>query len=70
MLMHASLRFPDGTLSTCLWPLVMDYAVWVYNRIPYMQSELSAIEIWSSSSFDPVSETLATVMSGLDQNMF
>ena len=36
----------------------MDYAVWVYNRTPDMQSGLSAIEIWSRSRFEPVSETL------------
>ena len=37
----------------------MDYAVWVYNRTPDMQSGLSAIEIWSRSRFEPVSETLS-----------
>ena len=56
--MHAALRYPEDTLSTDLWPTAMDYAVWVYNRTPDMQSGLSAIEIWSSSSFEPVSETL------------
>ena len=37
----------------------MDYAVWVYNRIPDIQSGIYAIEIWSRSMFDPVSETLS-----------
>ena len=37
----------------------MDYAVWVYNQIPDMQSGLSDIEIWSRSRFEPVSETLS-----------
>ena len=46
MLMHSTLRFPDDTLSTDLWPMEMDYTVWVYNRIPDMPSRLSAIEIW------------------------
>ena len=36
----------------------MDYIVWVYNWIPDTQNELSAIEIWSRSRFEPVSETL------------
>ena len=45
MLMHAVLRFPEYTLSTDLWPMEMDYTVWVYNRIPDMQYGLSAIEI-------------------------
>ena len=39
--------------------MAMDYAVWVYNRTPDMQSGLSAIEIWSRSMFEPVSETLS-----------
>ena len=47
MLMHAALRCPEDTFSTDLWPMAMDYAVWVYNRTPDMQSRLSAIEIWS-----------------------
>ena len=45
MLMQAALRCPDDTLSTDLWPMVMYYAVWVYNKTPDMQSGLSAIEI-------------------------
>ena len=59
MLMHAALRCPEDTLSTDLWPMAMNYAVWVYNRTPDMQSGLSAIEIWSRSRFEPVSETLS-----------
>ena len=59
MLMHAALRCPEDTLSTDLWPMAMDYSVWVYNRTPDMQSGLSAIEIWSCSRFEPVSETLS-----------
>ena len=59
MLMHAALRCPEDTLSTDLWPMAMDYAIWVYNRTPDMQSGLSAIEIWSRSRFEPLSETLS-----------
>ena len=46
MLMHAALRCSEDTFSTDLWPMAMDYAVWVYNNTPEMQSGLSAIEIW------------------------
>ena len=59
MLMHAALRCPEDTLSTDLWPMSMDYDVWVYNRTPDIQSGFSDIEIWSSSRFEPVSETLS-----------
>ena len=59
MLMHAALRCPEDTLSNDIWPMAMDYAVWVYNRTPDMQSGLYAIEIRSRSRFEPVSETLS-----------
>ena len=55
IVMHAALRCPEDALSTDLWPMAMDYAVWVYNRTPDMKSGLSAIEIWSRSRFEPVS---------------
>ena len=55
MLTNAALRCPEDTLSTDLWLMVMDYAAWVYNRIPDMKYGLSAIEIWSRSRFEPVS---------------
>ena len=42
-LMHNVLIFPEDTFTTDIWPMAMDYAVWVYNRIPDMQSGLSAI---------------------------
>ena len=58
--MHAVLRCPEDTFSTDLWPMVMDYAVWVYNWNPDIQSVLSAIEIWSRSRFEPDSETLSS----------
>ena len=38
MLIHAALRFPEDEFSTVIWPIAMDYDVWVYNRIPDMQS--------------------------------
>ena len=58
--MHAALRCPEDTLSTDIWPMVMDYSVWVYNWIPDMHSGLSATEIWSRSRFDPVPEILTS----------
>ena len=58
-LMHAAIRCTDDKFSTDLWTTEMDYAVWVYNSNPDMQSGLSAIEIWSRSRFEQVSETLS-----------
>ena len=57
--MHAAPGCPEDTFSTDLWPMEMYYAVWFYNRTPDMQSEFSAIEIWSRSILEPLSETLS-----------
>ena len=46
MLMHATLRCPEDTLSNNILPIAMGYAVWVYNHIPDTKYVLSAIEIW------------------------
>ena len=54
MLMHDALRCPEEKFSTDIWPMSMYYAVWVYNRIPDMQSGLSDIEMWSRSRFETV----------------
>ena len=43
MLMHAALRCPDDILSTDLWPMAIDYDIWVYNWIPDIQYGLSTI---------------------------
>ena len=55
MLMYTALRCPEENISTDIWPMEIYYAIWVYNRIPAMHFVLSAIEIWSSSRFEPVS---------------
>ena len=57
--MHAALRCPEDTLSIEIWPMTIDYSVWVYNQTPDMQPGLSAIGVWSRSRFEPVSETLS-----------
>ena len=57
--MHTALRFTEDKFPTDLFPMEMDYDVWVHKRIYDMQSGLSAIEIWSRSRFEPVSETLS-----------
>ena len=57
--MHDVLRCPEEKLSTDIWPMEMYYSVWFYNNIPGMQYGLSAIEIWSRSKLDTVSENLS-----------
>ena len=59
ILIHVTLRYPENTFSTDICTMEMDCSVWIYNRISDMQSGLSAIGIWSMSSFETVSETLS-----------
>ena len=59
MFMYTALRYPEDKLYTAICTMAMHYDVWVYNQIPDMYSVLSTIEIWSSSRFDPVPETLS-----------
>ena len=37
-LIYAEIRCPHDTFYTDIWPMAMDYSVWVYNQIPDMQS--------------------------------
>ena len=60
MLIHAAMRSPQGTITAELWPMAIDHAVWIYNRIPRMDSGLSTFELWSRSSFLPTKEILST----------
>ena len=45
MLMHAALICTEDIFSTDIWPMAMDYALWIYNWISDMKSGLSVIEI-------------------------
>ena len=53
--MYAALIFPKDTFPTDICPNKMDYVVWKFNCIPYMQSSIYDIKIWQSSRFEPVS---------------
>ena len=39
------LIYTEDTFSTDLWPVVMEYYVWINNSIPELRSGLSDIEI-------------------------
>ena len=54
MLMHNVIRSHEDTLSTDIRTMEMDYDVWIYNRMPDIQSGLLSIEIYSSSRLDLV----------------
>jgi hypothetical protein len=47
-MLHAAMHWPQFA-RVKLWPMAMDYAVWVFNRLPNVESGLSPNEIWSST---------------------
>ena len=49
-MLHAVYCWP-AKASVKLWPMAVDYAVWVYNRLPQMDTGLCPNEIWSSCRF-------------------
>ena len=56
LMIHAALRSPEGHITGDLWPMAMDHAVWLYNRIPKRQSGLSPYELWNRSTLSPTRE--------------
>jgi len=47
-LLHAAYRCP-AKASVRHWPMTIDYATWVFNRLPQIDTGLSPDEIWSST---------------------
>eukprot|EP00804_Cyclotella_cryptica_P000828 CCRYP_001075-RA/>CCRYP_001075-RA protein AED:0.12 eAED:0.13 QI:0/0/0/1/0/0.25/4/0/1066 len=45
-MLHATLHWPDRSFID-LWPLAMNYAVWVYNKLPQHGTGLSPEELFS-----------------------
>ena len=52
MLMHDELRCPKDAFSTVIFPMEIDYDVWIYKKVPDMQYGLYAIDIWSRPMFE------------------
>ena len=52
------MRCPKGKLSTDIFTMENEYAVWIYNLFLGMISGLSNSDIWPISMFKTVSETL------------
>ena len=46
-MLHLATHWPQHASST-FWPQAIDYAVWVFNRMPNMITGISPNEIWSS----------------------
>ena len=58
MMLHAAMRSPEGTITTELWPMAMDHAVWIYNHIPKADTGLSPMQHWMQSTFKDTKMTL------------
>ena len=52
MMLHAAMRSADGSLNTDLWPMAMDYAVWIYNHLPRRDSGASPEELPTRTTSD------------------
>jgi len=57
MMLHTALHAPD-LISAELWPMAMDHAVWLYNRIPRRGCGATPLEIWSRSTHTPTRDIL------------
>jgi len=58
MLLHAAMHAPD-LVTKELWPMAMDHAVWLCNRIPDEVTGLTPLELWTKSTCTPTREILS-----------
>lgn len=47
MMLHSALRSPEGFITADLWPMAMDYAVWIYNHVPSATTGLSPLDLFT-----------------------
>ena len=50
MLLHAAIRWPD-VADASLWPMVLEYAAYVYNHMPHDNSGIAPIDIWTRTTW-------------------
>ena len=51
MMLHCHLHWPDG-FSPSLWPMAMDYAVWLHNHLPDRDTGLCPAELFYGVKLD------------------
>jgi hypothetical protein len=51
MILHAAIHWPEVTTMD-LWPLSMDYAVYLWNRMPRKDSGMASLEIFCGCKLD------------------
>jgi hypothetical protein len=47
-ILHFAHHWP-AKAKVCFWPQAIEYAIWVFNRMPNLANPLSPNELWSSS---------------------
>jgi Reverse transcriptase (RNA-dependent DNA polymerase)/GAG-pre-integrase domain len=50
MMLHSAIKWPD-TCDLTLWPMAVDYAVYIHNHVPHPRTGLSPIDIFSQSKW-------------------
>mmetsp|Transcript_30431 Transcript_30431/g.69423 ORF Transcript_30431/g.69423 Transcript_30431/m.69423 type:complete len:1695 (-) Transcript_30431:406-5490(-) len=56
-LLHLARHWPRGSANyTRLWPFAIDYAIWVFNRLPRFDCGVCPNEIWTGTSCQPHDE--------------
>ncbi len=46
-MLHLATHWPQQA-NASFWPQAVDYAIWVFNRMPNMESGISPNKLWSS----------------------
>jgi hypothetical protein len=62
-MLHLATHWPQHA-SSIFWPQAIDYAVWVFNRMPNMVTGISPNELWSSVRGDSGTQLLRTHVFG------
>ena len=50
VMLHAAIRWPD-TADSSLWPMAVDYAVYIHNHMPNRKSGLAPIDLFSGTKW-------------------
>jgi hypothetical protein len=52
IILHAEIHWPKA-VSIDLWPFAMDYAVYLWNRVPRKDNGIAPLEIFCGGKIDP-----------------
>ena len=50
MMLHAAIRWPENA-DTSLWPMAVDYAVYIHNHLPRRDTGLSPLDLFSGTKW-------------------